>query len=293
MSAPRLTPYALVAIPFGVLAVFTLAPTVVGLALAFFWWDGSSAPRFVGLGNFRALAGDETLWPSLRNTLVLTVVSAPLTTVAGFLAARALHAPWFVGRTVARAMIFLPTVVSTVAIGMAWRWLLDDQAGPVSAACRAVGWVDVPNFLQDSPWNIGAIIVVSIWRGVGFAMVLYLAALSTLNPSLDEAAVLDGASPLQVLRHVTWPQVGPTTAFLLTTGVIGGLQVFDLVFVMTNQAESDATRVLNLGVYRQFSYAQYGYAAALGAVIFALALAATGAHWLAHRASTSGRRAGA
>src|SRR5207247_2340492 len=104
----------------------------------------------------------------------------------------------------------------------------------------------------------------------------YLAALGSISETLYEAAEIDGASRAGILRHITWPQVAPMTAFLLITGVIGALQVFDIVFVMTGQtAETSATNVLNLSIYRQFTYGQYGYAAAIGVVIFALTAIAT------------------
>lgn len=136
------------------------------------------------------------------------------------------------------------------------------------------------------------IVLISIWRGVGFCLVLYLAALSGINQSLYEAAELDGASRSRVLRHITWPQVAPITVFLLVTGVIGALQVFDIVFVMTGMAaDSSTTNVLNLAIYRQFTYGQYGYASAIGVVIFGLTLVATWAQmrWLG--AGSGGRRA--
>lgn len=266
--------YVFLAFPLTILFVFTLLPTILGLGLSLFSWGGGDA-RWVGLANFRALLQDDKFGPALRNTLLYVVLSVPPTVLLAFALAVLVNAKWFVGRTIARTIIFMPTVVSIVAIGFVWRWILDDQAGLLNWGLGLVGIASTPNWLQDGQWPFAWIVIVSVWRALGFCLVLYLAALSGVNESLYEAAELDGASRWGVVRHVTWPQTAPTTAFLLVTSVIGALQIFDLVFVMTGQSETDSTNVLNLYVYRQFTYGQLGYAAAIGVVIFGLTLLAT------------------
>ncbi len=267
--------YGFLAFPLAALFLFTLAPTIAGLGLSLFAWDGGGVPRFVGLSNFEDLWADAAFRPALRNTLLFVALSVPPTVVIGFLLAVAVNASWFAGKTIARAAFFLPTILSIVAIGFVWRWLLDPEAGLVNWALRGVGLEQPPDWLNDGWWPMASIVLVSVWRGVGFCMVLYLASLGSISRSLYEAAEVDGAGPWSVVRHVTWPQVAPTTAFLLITGVIGALQVFDIVFVMTGQVESDRTNVLNLYVYRQFTYGQLGYAAAIGVVIFTITILAT------------------
>lgn len=282
--------YAFLAFPLAILFLFTLIPTVIGLGLSLFQWGGGGSPTYIGAANFRALFADERFGPALRNTLVFVIATVPATTVAAFILAVAIHARWFAGKSLVRTAFFLPTVVSVVAIGFVWRWLLDGDAGPVTAMARSLRWSHPPNWLQDGYWPMVAIIAVSIWRGIGFSLILYLAALGQISESLYEAAEIDGASRPGVMRHITWPQVAPMTAFLLITGVIGALQVFDIVFVMTGQTgETNATNVLNLYIYRQFTYGQYGYAAAIGVVIFGLTLAATllQLRWLRTRSAAS------
>jgi ABC-type sugar transport system permease subunit len=284
MPRARFSPYAFIAFPLAILFLFTLAPTVLGLGLALFNWDGSGPPSFVGAANLRALlTHDERFGPALRNTLVFVVGTVPPTVLLGFFLAVAAHARWFVGRTVVRTLFFLPTVVSIIAIGFVWRWLLDGHGGLVPAALRGLG-LAAPDFLGGGPllpgtdlvsWPMVSIVAVQIWRGVGFCMVLYLAALAGVNETLYEAAEVDGAGRAQVLRHITWPQVAPMTAFLLVTGVIGALQVFDIVWAMTAGTESNATTVLNMYAYREFTQSRLGYAAAIGVVIFALTALAT------------------
>jgi len=268
--------YLFIAFPLTILFVFTLLPTVLGLGLSLFSWEGD-AVRFVGLTNFRAMLADDKMAPAVRNTLLYVVGTVPPMVLGAFGLAVLVHAPWFVGKTVVRTLIFMPTVVSIVAIGFVWRWLLNDDAGLLNWMLGLVGVSDPPNWLQDGAWTFRWIVIASVWRGIGFCLVLYLAALSTINEHLYEAAALDGASRWRTVWHVTWPQTAPTTAFLLVTGVINALQIFDIVFVMTGESDTNATNVLNLYIYRQFTYGQYGYAAAIGVVIFALTLVATAA----------------
>jgi multiple sugar transport system permease protein len=265
--------YLFIALPMAILVVFTLVPTVAGLGLSLFTWDGAGEATYVGLGNFAALAQDQAFWPALRNTLLFVVATVPISVLAAFGLAVIASAPWFRGRTLARTCIFLPTIVSIIAVGVVWRWLLADQGGLVPGLLRSAG-VRPPQFLEGS-WAMASIIIVQIWRGVGFCFVLYLAALAGVNRNLYEAARVDGASRFAVVRHITWPSVSPMTLFLMVTGVIGALQVFDVVWAMTSRAETDTTRVLNLYIFREFEQSRLGYAAAIGVVIFVITMVVT------------------
>ena len=284
-----LSAYGFLAFPLAILLIFVLGPTIAGMGLSLFQWDGSldladrsTWPTFVGLEHFRALGSDPKFWPAFWNTIVYGIVSAPPAVGLAFLLAVVLNARWFRGKALMRTLFFMPTIISIVAIGFVWRWLLDDDAGLLNWALGLVGFHDTPRWLSDGHWPMFWIIVISIWQKVGFCLVLYLAALSQVNENLYEAAEVDGASRLAVLRHITWPQVAPMTAFLMITGVISALMVFDLVYVVTGSSGSDinatdATNVLNLYIYQQFARGQLGYASAIGVVIFALTALATAA----------------
>ncbi|MCA9285076.1 MAG: sugar ABC transporter permease [Phycisphaerales bacterium] len=268
---------ALVAFPMAVLAAFTLVPTALGVALAFFEWSGGDVgpggagrPAFVGWGHFASLAADDRFRAALVNTLAYVVLVVPASTVAGFVVAVPLHAPWFRGRLLARMVFFLPTIVSLVAVGFVWRWILDDHSGLLNWGLAQLGIHHPPSWLQSGRWPFAWIVLVSTWRQVGFCIVLYLAAFETISPRLYEAAEIDGATRLGLIRHVTWPQVWPMTLFLLVTGAISALQVFDVVFVMTGQQETPATTVLNLEIFRQFQFGHLGRASAIGVVILLL-----------------------
>lgn len=278
----------MVAFPLAVLAAFVLLPTLLGLSLSFFEWDGGrNAPVFVGLRQYRLLfsADPAFAWATL-NTVVFVVASVPVTVAAAFLVAVAVHARWFRGRAIARTLLFMPTIVSLAAVGFVWRWILDAQAGVLSWAVRGVA--TPPDWLHEGYWALASIVVVSIWRNIGFCLVLYLAALGNVSHSLYEAAALDGATRSRTIRSVTWPAVAPMTTFLLVTQTISALQVFELVFVLTGQQETDHTSVLNLLVYREFIRGELGYAAAIGGVIFALTALATAAQLLFRRRASAG-----
>jgi ABC-type sugar transport system permease subunit len=270
-----INPYAYIAFPLAALTLFSLAPTILGFGLSFFQWDGGGSPRFVGLRNFRALLDDHRFGPALVNTLVYVLASVPPTVLAAFVLAMAVHAKWFRAKALVRTLLFMPTIVSIVAIGFVWRWVLDDQTGLLNWLLSLVGVAHPPDWLNEGRWPLVWIVIVSIWKQVGFCLVLYLAALAGVNENLYEAAELDGASRWASLRHVTWPQVAPMTVFLLVTGVISALQVFDIVYVISGRQVGVNVTVLNYEIYTQFRTGQLGYAAAIGVVIFLITAAAT------------------
>ncbi|USN98669.1 MAG: sugar ABC transporter permease [Phycisphaeraceae bacterium] len=276
--------YAFLFFPMAILTVFVLAPTIIGLGLSFFEWKGGplwtgaggwNLPTFVGLQHYRSLLSDPDIRHGLINTIAFVVGSVPISVLVAFVLAVAVNSPWFRGKALVRTLLFMPTIVSIVAVGFVWRWVLNDSAGILNWFLSLLGYNDPPNWLADGYWPLFWIVVVQIWRQIGFCLVLYLAALQAVSPSLYEAAAIDGATRLGSVRHITWPMVAPMTAFLMVTGVISALQVFDLVFIMTGENETRYTTVLNLEIFREFSYGSFGYAAAIGVLIFVITIAAT------------------
>jgi multiple sugar transport system permease protein len=287
--------WSFIAFPVAIILLFTALPTLAGAGLSFCEWDGGGWPRFVGLENYRALLQDDPQFRyAVRNTILFTIVTVPITTILAFLFAVAMGARWFLGRTTVRTIFFMPTVVSIVAIGFIWRWVLDPQAGLLNAAIRAMPLSPIvgeepPMWLGDTPWALGAIMFIQIWRNLGFCVVLYLAALSQIPRSLYEAASVDGAGSWRVMIGITWPAVRPTTAFLLITGAIWALQVFDLVWVITGRAQQRYTDVLNTHLYREFEANRLGYAAAIGVIVLILSAIVTAAQFRWLRATGEGR----
>lgn len=285
MHRRSLTAGAFLAFPMAVLFIFTLVPTLAGLVLSCFSWSGSGTPRFVGFENFAGLFSDARFWPALLNTLVFTLLTVPASTLAAFALAAIVNAPWFRARGIVQAALFLPTIVSIVAIGFVWRWLLDDSGGLLPDMLRSLG-LPAPSFLQGGSliaiggvnvlaWPMVSLAAVQVWRTVGLGVILYVAAMQSVSPSLFDAAEVDGAGRWRTLRAITWPSVRPMTVFLLVTGVMGAFQAFDLMWAITGAADSAATDVLNWFAFRQFQQNRLGYAAAAGSVIFALTALAT------------------
>ncbi|MHC5047087.1 MAG: carbohydrate ABC transporter permease [Planctomycetota bacterium] len=276
------TGWAFVAFPLAIIFVFTALPTLVGVGLSFFDWDGGGMPRFVGLENYRsAVTGDPQLWLALRNTVLFAIGTVPLTVVGAFLIAVGVNASWFRGRAVARTVFFLPTVMSIVAVGFIWQWMLNPRAGLLKALLGPAGQ-DMPDFLADSWLGLSTLVIVQIWRNLGFCVVLYVAALSRVPASLYQAASVDGAGPWQSIWKISWPSVRPMTAFLLITGMIWALQVFDLDLVMTGWSPQRFNDMLNTHIFREFKNARLGYSATIGVALLSLIAAVTWAQfrWL-------------
>jgi ABC-type sugar transport system permease subunit len=283
-----LTGWAFVAIPLTVILVFTALPTLAGVGLSFFDWSGGGAPRFVGLENYRAaLTRDTQLWLALRNTLVFAIGTVPVTIVLAFLAAVAVHARWFRGKAAACAMFFLPTVMSIVAVGFVWQWMLNPRAGLLKIWLGGSGG-ELPDFLGDTWLGLGTLIFVQIWRNLGFCLVLYLAALSRVPRSIYEAASVDGAGAWQTTWRITWPAVRPMTAFLLITGAIWALQVFELDLVMTGWSPQRFNDMLNTHIFREFKNGRLGYSATVGVILLSVIAAITYAQFRWLRARSGG-----
>jgi len=272
--------WAFLAFPLAVIFVFTALPTLAGIAMSLFQWSGGGGfaeARFAGAHNYAELLESGVFWAALRNTLIIAVTTVPITVLLAFLLASAMHAEWFRGKTAARTIFFIPVVISIVAIGFIWRWALSPtSSGLLNASLLELGWIDSPIvWLGNNPRGLTMIVLVTIWRSLGFSLVLYLAALGSVPRSLYEAGAIDGAGPWKSMWAITWPGVQPMTWFLLITGMIGALQVFDLVLVMIGTAHQEWTDVLNLFLYREFTRDRLGFAAAIGVVILLVTLAFT------------------
>jgi ABC-type sugar transport system permease subunit len=233
------------------------------------WRVGAATQDFVGLGNYERLLGDERFWNALRITVIFSVASVVLQLVLGYAAASALLRDTALTRFV-RSVFFFPTIVSLATIGLVWRFLLDPNIGLVGGITQAVlgepvGW------LQDRDLALPTVIFVNVWKNVGFAMVILLAALKGVPAHLYEAARLDGASAAQLTRYVTLPSIRPTLLFTTMILTIQSLQVFDLVYVMTNSGPVFATDTLVTMMFREgFTNFDVGYASAIAWVIFVI-----------------------
>jgi multiple sugar transport system permease protein len=229
--------------------------------------------RFVGLANFQQLLEDATFWTALRNTAYFVVVGAPLSVGVSLAAALLLSSALVRGKALLRTVYFLPVVTTLVAVAVVWRFLYHPRVGPLARLFEAVGLPPV-DWLGDPAFAMPAIILLSVWKGFGFNMVIFVAGLQAIPERLYEAARLDGAGTLQQFRHVTLPMLAPTTSFVLLMTLIGHFQLFAEPYVMTQGGPGDATRSLVLLMYEQgFRWWSLGQAAAIAFVLFGIILA--------------------
>jgi multiple sugar transport system permease protein len=201
------------------------------------------------------------------------LVGVPLTLVAGLAVAVVLDRGIRRFRTLFRVGFYLPVVTSIVAIAVVWRYVLNPDVGLVNMALGSLG-INGPNWLASPVLAMPSIIVMAVWRNLGFAMVVFLAGLQTIPSSLYEAASIDGAGRWQSFRHVTLPLLRPTTLFIVVITTIGYLQLFEEPFVMTDGGPLDKTLSISMYMYRQgFQFFHQGYAAAIAYVLFLLVAA--------------------
>lgn len=255
------------------LVVFVVGPLLFAMGLSLTEWDGLSSPEFVGVDNFVRQLTDETFLVSLRNTLFFTLLLVPGELVCALLVALALHTVR--GRVLYRLFYFAPVVTSSVAVSVVWLWLLNGEFGPINAYLRDIG-LDPPNWLVDSRTVIPAIALVSIWRGLGFTMVIFLAGLQAVPKEYLEAATVDGAGPVRRFWSVTLPMLSPTILFLAIMSFIGSFQVFDIAYTMTRGGPGTASYTLVYDIYDlAFTQFRFGDSAAVAVVLFAILLAIT------------------
>ncbi|MFB6720963.1 carbohydrate ABC transporter permease [Kribbella sp. NPDC056345] len=256
-------------------AALTLIPVVASLALSFLDWDSYSTPRWVGLDNFERMIHNENFWTALRNTAYYAVGHVPLTLAAALGFAVLLNQK-LKGVRFFRTALFFPYITSLVAVAVVWNMLLSPDLGPVNQFLRAIGIDNPPGWTTSTTWAMPAVIVASVWRDLGYYMILYLAGLQTIPAELYEAAQVDGATGWQRFRHITLPGLRPTTFFVLIMLTISSFKVFDLIQVMTEGGPGRATLVLSQVIYREgIVQGRFGYSSAVSMVLFVIVLTIT------------------
>lgn len=275
----NLVAYSFIAPNFIGFAVFTLVPMIMAVALAFLQWDGSWANpiRFVGFRNFMDLIQDAKFRQALFNTIAYAVITVPLTMAASLGLAILLNQK-IRARNFFRTMMFFPYVASMVAVTAVWNMLFNPSMGPVNMILSSLGVENLPRWSADPNWFIcmGTVILFSIWKFMGYYMIIYLADLQGVNPDLYEAAALDGANAWQRFRYVTLPQLRPTTFFVTVMLTIQCFKVYDIFLMITNFGPGGKTRVLVGNIYEAaFTSRNFGYASAMAMVLFILVLIVT------------------
>jgi multiple sugar transport system permease protein/sn-glycerol 3-phosphate transport system permease protein len=255
--------------------IFTFWPLIYNAYLSFVQWDLLSPIKtWVGLSNYRSMLTDADFRYVLFNTFYFTGASVVVTTVLALALALLLNQP-LRGRNGVRTVLFAPVVLSGAAIGIVWIYVFDPSFGVLSTM---LGWFGIasPNWLVDPRWAMPAVIIVYVWKNVGYAMVIFIAGLQAIPRELYEAARVDGANAWQRFRNVTLPGLSPVMFFLLLTGVLSSFQAFDIIKTMTNGGPVDATNTLVFYMYEQgFVAFNAGRAGVAAVLLFGIMLAFT------------------
>ena len=257
-----------------------IAPALLGFVAFYFWptlrglwfslteYDFFNRPRFVGLDNYTRMASDATFWNAMRVTLQYVAINIVVQTVLAVLIAVLLQR---VTRSVfVRSVVVLPFLISNVVVALLFYWMLDAQIGIVNSAISALGLDAVP-FFGDPEWTVPTIALVNVWRHMGYTALLVFAGLMTIPESLYEAGRVDGAGEWKMFWSITLPLLRPVLALVLVITVTGSFQVFDTVAVTTSGGPGDASRVIQYYIFDlAFQRLEFGYAAAVSVVLFAI-----------------------
>ncbi len=265
------------------IAAFQLVPILVSVYASFTDWDGLNSPELVGLENYRQLiADDPDFRENIKNTLYFVAGHIPIT-IALALGLALLCNSKLRGIALFRTAYFMPAVSNVVAISVVWFWFYHPQDGVLNGLLSTIG-IDGPAWLSDLKWAMPAVILVSVWQGVGYPMVILLAGLQAIPDSLYDAAKVDGSHAGQRFRDITVPLLTPSLFFLLITQFISSFQVFGIIFVMTHGGPANATSVYIYYLYENaFSFGRMGYASAMAWLLFAVIALVTFIQWRLQR----------
>jgi multiple sugar transport system permease protein len=253
--------------------IFTIGPMLASVFFSLTDWTIGSSPSFIGIDNYRTLAGDELFWKSLSVTTYYTLATVPIGLIVGFAIAMLLNQQ-VRGLAIWRTIYYVPTLVPAIANALLWIWIFNPDFGLLNSLLRQAG-APTSQWIYSEAMAVPSLVLMSTW-GFGNAMVIFLAGLQGVPRHLYEAVSIDGGGAWQRFRHVTLPMMTPTIFYNLVTGVIGTFQVFNQAYVMTDGGPNNATLFYIFYLYRTaFTESQMGYASALAWVLFMVIMVVT------------------
>lgn len=267
----QIIPYLFILPNLIIFVVFLFGPTLYSFAMSFTKWNALGSPEFTGIANYERLTTDPIFRAALKNTVFYTVGTViPMTVLALGLAV--MLNTVLRGRIVLRTIIYLPVVISWVAGSFIWQLIFLHPSGFLNEFLGLFG-ISPQVWTRDPALVLPAIIWMSIWKGLGFYMVIFLAGLQTIPATLHEAAALDGAGKWRSFFGVTLPLLRPTTLFVLVVGVIGSFEVFIPIYLLTGGGPGYSSMVLVMAIYRYgFTTYEMGYASAIAVALFFIIL---------------------
>lgn len=248
-----------------------IIPIVIAFVLSFFDWNGFSSPVFTGFQNFKAVFTDPDTAIAIKNTLIYSVIYVPCSIALSLGLAMLLNKAWV--KMFYRAVFFLPQIVTSVGIAVVWSWIYQPQFGILNMILRFLG-IEGKEWLRDPSTAMGAVIVMSIWWGLGYNIVLFLAGLQNVPKTYVDAAKIDGANERQVFFNITIPLISPTTLLVTITTMINAFQVFDQMFLLTSGGPAKKTYTMAIHIYQTaFKSYELGKASTAALILFFVVVA--------------------
>lgn len=263
-----------------VIAVF---PLVFSLVLSLTEWNlvgGLSAIHFIGLDNYINLFHDNRFIQGLKNNVLFTVGTVPLTMLLGIIFSAVIHKKLY-AKAYFKVAFFVPYICSTVAIAAVWQALYHPSKGPFNQLLMQIGISDPPRWLVDTSYSLIAIMIIYVWQLLGYQIIIFLAGMTNIPEELYEAATIDGANGLQQFRRITMPLLGPTTFFLAITSTISSFKIFDMIKFLTDGGPNYSSTVIVYQIYEEgFEHFKMGYASAMSWVLFLIIMLVTSITWI-------------
>lgn len=254
--------------------IFIVIPVICSFGLSFVQWDLLNPIKFVGFENYREIFHDGLFYKILGNTIVFALSTSLFGVIIPLILASILNTK-IRGSEFFKGAYFLPFITPMVVVGVVWAWIFDPNIGLLNQMLHLH-----LNWLYDSKLAMPALILVSVWKLVGYNMIIFLSSLSAISQNLFEAAKIDGANSFQIFKNVTIPMLSPTIFFVVIITAISSFQVFDLIYLMTQGGPFDSTNVLVYAIYKNaFEYFNVGKASAIAYVLFVIILVLTLIQW--------------
>lgn len=254
--------------------IFIVIPVICSFGLSFTKWDLLNPIRFVGLDNYKEIFSEALFFKIFWNTVVFAISTSVLGVIIPLILACILNSK-IRGSEFYKTAYFLPFITPMIVIGVVWEWIFDPNIGLLNHILHLhINW------LYDTHFAMPALIIVSVWKLIGYNMVIFLSSLSGISQSMFEAAKIDGATPFQIFKNVTIPLLSPSIFFVVIITAISSFQVFDLIYLMTQGGPLDSTNVLVYAIYKNaFEYFNVGKASAIAYVLFFIILVLTLVQW--------------
>lgn len=265
----KMYPAIFVLLPFAIYVILVIIPSLSSFYFALTDWNADRIhhPVFIGFENFKEIFRSEDLTLGITNTLIFTVVTTVFKCVLGLLLAIALNNLLVRSRNILRTIFYIPGILSTVVIGLSFSAILHPE-GLLNRSLRSIGLYFLEmNWLVDQGIAMLAISAVDVWKSIGFVMIIFIAGLQAISKQYYEAAMIDGANALHRFYYITVPGIMPAFNVNFILSLIGGLKVFEQVYILTNGGPGNRTQVVSTWIYKMFGTGQWGMGNALNIVL--------------------------